>query len=67
MGQTPIPTGRKAIHLHPRKFAETAIRFWHGKAGGAARVLTVRYGNAVNGTRSKESWDVSIAMWRKKR
>ena len=56
MGQTPIPTGRKAIHLHPRLFAETAIRYLHEKAGGAARVLTVRYGSAVNATRSKESW-----------
>ena len=67
MGQTPIPIGRKAIHLHPRLFAETAIRYLHEKTGGAARVLTVRYGSAVNATRSKESWDVSIAMWRKKR
>ena len=29
----------------------------HGKAGAAARALTVRYGSAVNGTRSRESWD----------
>lgn len=67
MGQTTIPTGRKAIHLHPRLFAETAIRYLHEKAGGAARVLTVRYGSAVNATRSKESWDVPTATWRKKR
>jgi len=53
MGQTPIPIGRKAIHLHPRLFAETAIRYLHEKAGGAALVLTVRYGSAVNATRSK--------------
>ena len=39
MGQTPIPTGRKAIHLHPRLFAETAKRYLHEKAGGA----TYRY------------------------
>ena len=31
----------------------------NGKAGGAARALTVRYGNAVNATRSKESWDAA--------
>ena len=53
--------------LHPRLFAETAIRYLHEKAGGAARVLTVRYGSAVNATRSKESWDVPTATWRKKR
>ena len=62
-----IPTGRKAIHSHPRSFAETAIRYLYEKAGGAARALTVRYGSAVNGTRSKESWDVLTAIWRKKR
>lgn len=67
MGQTPISTGRKAIHLHSRLFAETAIRYLHEKAGGAARALTVRYGSAVNATRSKESWDVPTATWRKKR
>ena len=67
MGQTPIPYGRKAIHLHPRLFAETAKRYLHEKAGGATRVMTVRYGSAVNATRSKESWDVPTATWRKKR
>ena len=67
MGQTPISTGRKAIHLHPRLFAETAKRYLHEKAGGATRVMTVRYGSAVNATRSKESWDVPTATWRKKR
>ena len=36
---------------------ETAKKYLNGKAGGAARALTVRYGNAVNATRSKESWD----------
>ena len=66
-GTTPIPTGRKAIHLHPRLFAETAKRYLHEKAGGATRVMTVRYGSAVNATRSKESWDVPTATWRKKR
>ena len=29
----------------------------HGRAGGVARELTARCGSAVNGTRSKESWD----------
>ena len=52
MGQTSILTGRKAIHLHPRLFAETAIRYLHEKAGGAARALIVRYGSAVNATSS---------------
>ena len=42
----------------PDRFAETVIRYLHGKAGGAARALTVRYGNAVNAIRLKESWDV---------
>ena len=34
------------------------IRYLHGKAGGAVRELTVRYGNVVSATRSKELWDV---------
>ena len=36
---------------------ETAKKYLNGKAGGAARTLTVRYGNVVNATRSKESWN----------
>ena len=31
MGQTPIPTGRKAIHSHPRKFAETVYKVFARK------------------------------------
>lgn len=66
MEQIPIPTGRKAIRLRPRLFAETAIRYLRGKAGGAAQELTVRFGSAVSGTRLRESWDVSTVIWMRK-
>ena len=62
MGQKPIPTDWKAIHLHPRQFEETVIRCLHGKAGGAARALNVRYGSVVNAIRLKASWDVPTVM-----
>jgi len=66
MEQIPIPTGPKAILLHPKSFAEIAIRYLHGKAGGAAQELTVRFGSAASDTRLRESWDVPIAMWMRK-
>ena len=35
MGQIPIHTIRRVIHLHPRLYADFVIRFAHGKAGRA--------------------------------
>lgn len=57
--------------LLERQFAdEESIYAAEGTAAHALaehKLKRFLYGNAVNGTRSKESWDAPTAMWRKKR
>ncbi len=51
MEQTIIPTDQKQILLHQELCVGAVIRCLPERAGGAARELTGRYGNAVSATR----------------
>lgn len=51
IGQTPTHTTRRAIHLHPRLYADFATKFSPGKAGRAEEEKCGRSGSAVSGIR----------------